>query len=297
MGWLQNLFGGTPAIHPHPVRTLAQLKELVDGFDGPVLVDVWSPNCGPCRKLGPVMTEVATKHDGRARVAEVDVTAAEPALVAALGVMATPTVIIYDDGEEFGRVAGFRPPSWFHEMLDAEFPVMKRGARLGGACAAAPRKGSGRRPPGADRGPRPFIPKRNTCVFHDGPTMEHPSPLACVEAKGLRRSRQPPRASGPAHPRRPPELHRDRRRNVGNQGPGAQPTAQPLRRVGSRCSVCPPPLPPPSSPSGRTPARPLLAPSTKPTDAPMRVPTGAGTHDLFPNGTATAPETKWPASQ
>ena len=123
MGWLQNLLGGKPVVHPHTIRTKAQLAELMEGFDGPVLVDVWSPNCGPCRKLGPVMTELATRHEGRARVAEVDVTSSEPALVAALQVRATPTVIIYDGGEEFGRVTGFRPPGWFHEMLDAEFPV------------------------------------------------------------------------------------------------------------------------------------------------------------------------------
>lgn len=121
MGWLSRLFGGE-SVHPESVRSVEALRELL-AFDGPVLVDVWSPNCGPCRKLGPVMTELATKHQGRARVAEIDVTASEPALVGALGVRATPTVIIYDGGEEFGRVTGYRPPSWFHEMLDVEFPA------------------------------------------------------------------------------------------------------------------------------------------------------------------------------
>jgi len=122
MGWLQSLLGGGPTVHPTTIRTLDGLKALVSDFDGPVLVDVWSPSCGPCVKLGPVMTELATKHAGRAKVAEIDVSAAEPALLRELNVMATPTIIIYEGGEEFGRVKGFRPPSWFHEMLDAEFP-------------------------------------------------------------------------------------------------------------------------------------------------------------------------------
>lgn len=122
MGLLSMLFG-KPAIHPTPIRTLDGLRELLQNSEVPVLVDVWSPNCGPCRKLGPVMTELATKHDGRVVVAEIDVTAAKPDLVGTLGVRVTPTVLIYDKGEEFGRVKGFRPPSWFHEMLDVEFPV------------------------------------------------------------------------------------------------------------------------------------------------------------------------------
>lgn len=122
MGWLSKLFGGE-SIHPEAVRSVDQLRDLL-AFEGPILVDVWSPNCAPCRKLGPVMTELATKHQGRARVAEVDVTSSEPALVGMLGVMATPTVIIFDGDQEFGRVTGYRPPSWFHEMLDTEFPVV-----------------------------------------------------------------------------------------------------------------------------------------------------------------------------
>jgi len=121
MGLLERLFGSKPTVFPTPVRTRADLQELLS-FDGPVLVDVWSPSCGPCKKLDPVMTELATRYDGKARIAELDVSAAEPALMAGLGVRATPTIVIYDRGEEFGRVTGYKPPSWFHEMFAAEFP-------------------------------------------------------------------------------------------------------------------------------------------------------------------------------
>lgn len=120
MGWLERLFGG-PSIPPTPVRSRADLDALLD-FDGPVLLDIWSPTCVPCRKLAPVMTELATRYDGRVRVAELDVSTADRQLAASLHVLATPTVVIFDKGEEFGRVQGFRPPSWFHEMLEVEFP-------------------------------------------------------------------------------------------------------------------------------------------------------------------------------
>ena len=122
MSFLSRLFGG-PTIDPTPIHTRKDFDEWVLGSDVPVLVDVWSPTCAPCKKLVPVMQELATKHDGRVRVAEINVAAAEPALLAALNVRATPTVLIFEGGEEFGRVKGFRPPSWFHEMIDVEFPA------------------------------------------------------------------------------------------------------------------------------------------------------------------------------
>ena len=121
MSFLSRLFGG-PTVDPTSIQTRADFDAWVLGSDVPVLVDVWSPTCAPCKKLVPVMQELATKHDGRVRVAEINVAAAEPALLAALRVQATPTVIIYEGGEEFGRVKGFRPPSWFHEMIEVEFP-------------------------------------------------------------------------------------------------------------------------------------------------------------------------------
>lgn len=122
MSLLSKLFGG-PKVHPTSIATKDQFREFVLDSDVPVIVDVWSPTCAPCKKLVPVMIDIATKHEGRVRVAEINVAAAEPALVGALRVMATPTVVIFEGGEEFGRVTGYRPPSWFHEMIDVEFPV------------------------------------------------------------------------------------------------------------------------------------------------------------------------------
>ncbi|MBN2801057.1 MAG: thioredoxin family protein [Deltaproteobacteria bacterium] len=121
MGLFGAIFGGGTKLQPTSVRTVEQFRAEVLGSELPVIVDVWSDTCPPCRKLWPVMVQIATKYQGRVKVAEIN-TYAEPALLASLGVMATPTVIIFDQGEEYGRTTGFRPPSWFEEMIEAEFP-------------------------------------------------------------------------------------------------------------------------------------------------------------------------------
>lgn len=121
MGILGNLFGGGPKVTPTPIRSLDAFSELVVKSDIPVIVDVWSESCAPCKKLVPVLVNVATKHEGRVRVVEIN-TDAEAALLSRLQVRSTPTMIMFEDGKEIGRMSGFRPEGWFDDMIETEFP-------------------------------------------------------------------------------------------------------------------------------------------------------------------------------
>lgn len=109
-----------PPVLPSRVRSMAQFEKLVLDSDVPVIVDVWSATCAPCKKLEPVLVDVATRYAGKVRVVEIGTADTERELLAALEVQSTPTLIMYKGGEELGRVSGLRPSSWFDQMIAAE---------------------------------------------------------------------------------------------------------------------------------------------------------------------------------
>ena len=65
--------------------------------EGPVLVDFSATWCGPCKKLEPIVHEIASDYDGRLKVVKVDVDRAQ-ATAAKYGVLSVPTLLIFRDG-------------------------------------------------------------------------------------------------------------------------------------------------------------------------------------------------------
>lgn len=66
--------------------------------DVPVLVDFSATWCGPCKKLEPIVEELATEYKGKLKVAHVDVDQAR-ASAQKFGVMSVPTVLYIKGGE------------------------------------------------------------------------------------------------------------------------------------------------------------------------------------------------------
>jgi thioredoxin 1 len=74
----------------------------------PVVVDVWAEWCPPCRWLSPIVEELAAEQAGRLLVAKVDADQ-NPGLVRRYGTLSLPTLLVFVDGVERGRIVGARP--------------------------------------------------------------------------------------------------------------------------------------------------------------------------------------------
>ena len=98
--------------------TDASFDEVVLKSDKPVLVDFWATWCGPCRRLGPVIEELATEYEGRVVVGKVDVDNNQE-FAAKYGVRNIPTVLVFKDGEVVGRQVGVAPKKTYTDALDS----------------------------------------------------------------------------------------------------------------------------------------------------------------------------------
>ena len=129
MGFLARLFGPkAPRVQPVHVDDDNFVAEVVrSGL--PVVLDVWSPGCGPCRMLEPIVMDLASAYQGRVKVAEMNAAEAME-YTARFGVMGTPTVLFFKKGREVERVTGFVGSRYLRQVIDEEL--------LGGAGPASP---------------------------------------------------------------------------------------------------------------------------------------------------------------
>ncbi|HEV2094441.1 MAG TPA: thioredoxin [Rubrobacter sp.] len=87
------------------------------GSGRPVLVDLWAAWCGPCRVVGPIVDEIAGERAGSLDVFKLDVDA-NPEVAIRYGVSSIPTLLVFRDGAEVGRVVGALPKARIEAELD-----------------------------------------------------------------------------------------------------------------------------------------------------------------------------------
>lgn len=80
----------------------ANFKEKVLQGSGPIVVEFMSFACGDCRTVNPIVHDIAKGLGNRVKVYQVNVPL-DPDLKQKYGVYATPTFIMFKDGQEVGR--------------------------------------------------------------------------------------------------------------------------------------------------------------------------------------------------
>jgi thioredoxin 1 len=101
---------------PVPVNGLSFAEEVLQS-ELPVLIDVSTEWCPPCKAAAPVVHDLAQRHAGRLKVVMIDGDACAE-LVATLGVRGFPTFLCVRSGEVVARQAGFGGKRGLEALVD-----------------------------------------------------------------------------------------------------------------------------------------------------------------------------------
>lgn len=81
----------------------------------PVLLDFYADWCGPCRMVGPIVSEIANERSD-VKVGKINVDE-QPELAAQFQVMSIPMLAVIKNGKLENQVVGFRSKAQIEAML------------------------------------------------------------------------------------------------------------------------------------------------------------------------------------
>lgn len=105
---------------------VGKVVELDDhGFDSfvnksalPVLVDFFSPTCGPCTMLAPVIENLAKQYAGRISFAKID-TSRYQLIAGKYRIRGVPTLIFFRNGQIIDQIVGAAPQGQIEQILNS----------------------------------------------------------------------------------------------------------------------------------------------------------------------------------
>ena len=87
------------------VKITSENFESYKNGDLPFVVDFWATWCGPCRMVGPIISELAEEYDGRIVVGKCDVEENDD-IAMQYGIRNIPTLLFFKGGQQVDKFVG-----------------------------------------------------------------------------------------------------------------------------------------------------------------------------------------------
>lgn len=100
------------------VQITSENFETLKNGQLPLVVDFWATWCGPCRMVGPIISELAQEYDGRIVVGKCDVEENEE-LAVEFGIRNIPTILFFKGGEVVDKVVGAQSKAKLEEKFNS----------------------------------------------------------------------------------------------------------------------------------------------------------------------------------
>ena len=97
--------------------TKENFESLRNG-ERPLVIDFWATWCGPCRMVGPVISELAQEYDGRIIVGKCDVEE-NTVITSKFSVRNIPTLLFIKNKEVVDKLVGAVPTDRIREKIEA----------------------------------------------------------------------------------------------------------------------------------------------------------------------------------
>jgi thioredoxin 1 len=91
-------------------------SEVIES-ETPVLVDFWAPWCGPCRRVSPVVEEIASERGDALKVVKLNIDENQETAVK-FNVMSIPPLMLFRHGEVKQTVIGAYPKRKIEEQIE-----------------------------------------------------------------------------------------------------------------------------------------------------------------------------------
>ncbi len=119
LGWFFYMGHTAKAAVGRSATLLSRKIPELDDKKGPVLVYCFSPKCGPCRRMLPVIDDL---KEETGRVVKFDVTS-DMALAQQMGIRATPTLLLVAGGQVQQVLIGAQPADKLRGLLQQPQPA------------------------------------------------------------------------------------------------------------------------------------------------------------------------------